>query len=346
MRRIILLILIITTLAAPVAGLEFSAPDAPNEAKTYLLETSGAFWQDVWYIAKKAISILNPSISEAAGICVSVLVLVMLVSLLNGFSGLSTRTVELTGTIAISALLLSPSNALIRMGIQTVESISEYGKLLLPVMTAALAAEGGTITSTALYTGTVLFNSLLTTGICKILIPILYAFLAISIAKSAIDEQVLTNLQSFLKWLVTWTLKIAIYLFTGYLTITGVVSGSADASAVKAAKLAISGSVPVVGSIISDASEAILVSAGVMKNAVGSYGLLAILATWIGPFMQIGIQYLTLKITVAVSGIFGCKRIVGLIDSFCVAMGFVVAMTGTICLLLLISTVCFMKGVG
>ena len=346
MRRIIILILIVMIFATPVSGLEFSAPDAPSEAKAYLSETSGSFWRDVWYIVKKAVSILNPSVSEAAGICVSVLVLVMLVSLLSSLSGLSAKTVELSGTIAISALLLSPSNALIRVGIQAVESISEYGKLLLPVMTAALAAEGGTVTSTALYTGTVLFNTLLTSGICKVLIPVLYAFVAISIAKSAMDEQVLANLQSFFKWLITWTLKISIYLFTGYLTITGVVSGTADASAVKAAKLAISGSVPVVGSIISDASEAILVSAGVMKNAVGSYGLLAILATWIGPFMQIGIQYLMLKITGAVSGVFGCKRLVALIDSFCVAMGFVVAMTCTICLLLLFSTVCFMKGVG
>lgn len=346
MKRFITLIMIALLLSMPVSAMEFSAPTAPKSAEEFMPDSSKSFSHDLWYILRKAISALYPSVAESVGTCVTVIIIVMLVSLLEGFTGISTKAVDLGGTIAISAALLSPSNALIGIGVQTVEAISEYGKLLLPVMTAALAAEGGSITSTALYTGTVLFNTVLTTAITKLLIPMLYAYVALSIGKSAINEKVLDNLQSFFKWLITWTLKISIYIFTGYLGITGVISGTADAAAVKAAKLAISGSVPVIGSIISDASETILVSASIMKNAAGTYGLLAILATWIGPFLKIGIQYLTLKITCSVCGVFGCKRAVGLINSFCIAMGILVAMTGAMCLLLLISTVCFMKGVG
>ena len=117
-------------------------------------------------------------------------------------------------------------------------------------------------------------------------------------------------------------------------------------AAIKAAKLTISGAVPVVGNIISDASETILVSAGVMRNAVGIYGLLAILAMWIGPFLLTGCQYLLLKMTTAVCGVFGEKKTVTLIKDFTWIMGFLLAMTGTVCLLLLVSIVCFMKGVG
>ena len=346
MRRIIYLILIVSLFTTPVMAMEFSAPAAPESAEPYMPNTSGSFTKDVWYIIKKGIVEFFPCISETAGICVSTLVITMLVSLLRGFVGLSAKTVELAGIIAISTILLSPSNALISIGIQTVEAMSEYGKLLLPVMTGALAAEGGTITSTSLYTGTVIFNSVLSTGITKLLIPMLYAYIALSVAKAAVDEQVLKDLQAFLKWLITWTLKISIYLFVGYMGVTGVISGTADAAAIKAAKLAISGTVPVIGGIISDASETILVSAGIMKNAAGTYGLLAILATWIGPFLQIGVQYLILKLTSAVGSVFGYKKAVSLIENFGVAMGFLVAMTGTMCLLILISIVCFMKGVS
>lgn len=346
MKRIIILSILIVLITMPVSAMDFTSPEVPESAEKYMPDSSSTFAQDLWYIVKKAIYELYPSISEAAKTCVSVLSLVMLTSITQGLSGISSRTVELAGSVAVSTVLLSPTNALIRIGVEAIEAISEYGKLLLPVMTAALAAEGGTATSTALYSATIIFNAAMTSGISKLLIPMLYAFIALSIAKAAINEHVLANLQSFLKWLITWTLKISIYIFTGYLSVTGVISGSVDAAAVKAAKLAISGSVPVIGSIISDASETILVSAGIMKNAAGAYGLLAILATWIAPFLQIGIQYLLLKITGAVSSVFGCKHTVSLIDGFCVVMGFLVAMTGTVCLLLLISTVCFMKGVG
>ena len=103
--------------------------------------------------------------------------------------------------------------------------------------------------------------------------------------------------------------------------------------------------VPVIGGMLSDASEAILVSAGIVKGAVGLYGLLAVLAIWIQPFLQIGAQYLLLKLTAAICGVFGTKQASDLIQDFSTAMGFLLAMTGTMCLLLLISTVCFVKGV-
>lgn len=346
MKKILILILCILLFAAPVSAMEFSAPTVSGEAYTYMPEKSSSFGEDLWYIVKRALTQLTPSISDAIRICVSVFIIVMLISLLKGMPGMPSNAVDLAGTIAVSTTLLLPSNALITLGVQTVESLSEYGKLLLPVMTAAMAAEGGTASSAALYTGTVVFDAILITGITKFLVPVLYAFLALSIAKAAIDEQILGDLQAFFKWLVTWLLKTSIYLITGYLGITGVVSGSVDAAALKATKLAVSSAVPVVGKIISDASETILVSAGVMKNAAGTYGLLAILATWIGPFLKIGIQYLMLKLTGAICAVFGCKRIVSLMESFCATMGLLVAATGTVCLLILISTVCFMKGVG
>ena len=100
------------------------------------------------------------------------------------------------------------------------------------------------------------------------------------------------------------------------------------------------------GNIISDASEAVLVSAGIMKNAAGVYGLLAILAIWIGPFIQIGIQYLLLKLTSGICEMFAVKSMAELMKDYSTAMGLVLAMTGTECLLFLISTICFMKGVG
>ena len=110
--------------------------------------------------------------------------------------------------------------------------------------------------------------------------------------------------------------------------------------------LTISGVVPVVGSILSDASEAVLVGAGTVKNAAGIYGLLAVLAVWLGPFVKIGTHYLMLKLTAGLCGIFGNKRMSELVNDFSTAMGFVVAMTGAVCLMLMISTVCFMKGVS
>ena len=76
------------------------------------------------------------------------------------------------------------------------------------------------------------------------------------------------------------------------------------------------------------------------------YGLIAVAAIAIGPFLRIGAQYLLLKLTAAVCGVFGSKRTTELVGDFSSAMGILLAMTGAVCMLLLISMVCFMKGVA
>ena len=345
MRKIFIAALCIILMIMPVSAAEFTAPAAPEEAQKYMPDEIQSFGEGLWHVIKAAIAEVQPGIADAARICLSLIGVCLLVSVLQNISGSSTRITELAGTVTIGLLMLQPVNTLIKLGSDTIISMSEYGKLLLPVMTAAMAAQGGISTSAAIYTGTVLFDSILSSIIAKLIVPMLYIYICLCIANCAIGESILKNIGDFIKWAMTWCLKIVLYVFTGYISITGVVSGTADAAAVKAAKLTISGAVPVVGGIISEASETILVSAGVMKSATGVYGVLAILAAWIGPFIKIAVQYLLIKITAAICGVIGTKNTVSLVKDFSGAMGMILAMTGAECLLLLISIVCFMKGI-
>lgn len=346
MRNLLAIVLIIFLMAQPTNAMEFVAPEAPSSVEEILPNEMSSFGKDLLFVLKSALQKLKPEIAEAGIVCLRIFLTIMLMSLFNYFSNQPKEVVSLVGTLFIGTIMLNSANTMIGLGTKTVTDLSEYGKLILPVMSAALAAQGSINTSTALYTGTVLFSTVLSTLISKILIPVLYLFLCVCIAFSAIQEPLLKRLSEFLKWLLTWSLKIVLYVFTGYMTITGVISGSVDASAVKATKLAINGVVPVIGNILSDASEAILLSAGMMKNSVGTYGLIVFISILIGPFLKISAQYLMLKFSATVSEVLAVDRMSKLISSFSTSMGFLLAMIGTVSLLLLISTICFMKGVA
>ena len=147
----------------------------------------------------------------------------MMVSLLQSFSGSVKTVANLVGATAIAAGLLLSVNSLIRLGSQTVTEISEYGKLLLPVMTAAMAAQGGAASSTALYAGTAVFDSVLSSLISRMLGPMVYLFLALSAANGAIGENILGKLRDLVKNVVSWSLKTILTVFTTYMTVTGVV---------------------------------------------------------------------------------------------------------------------------
>ena len=320
---------------------DLTAPTVPGVSAV----ENQSFSEAVLEILGDALAHFRPDLREAAGACMAVLAAVAALSMLSMLPGKKIG-VQLAGAVLAAMILLEPAHALITLGADTVQELGEYEKLLLPVLTAALAAQGGVGTSAALYAGTAAFNALLSGMVSRLLVPMIYMYLALAVAHAAVGEEMLKKLRDFLKSAAVWWLKTLLYVYTGYITITGVVSGTTDASLLKAAKLTISGTVPVVGGILSDASEAVLVSAAAVKNAAGIYGMLAVLALWIGPFLRIGAHYLMVRAVGTVSGVFGVESVSCVIDSFASAMGLLLAMTGAVCLMLIISTICFLRGAG
>ncbi len=346
MKRILMILGLLILFSVPVCAQEITAPPPPGDAEALLPEDRDSFAEGLWYVIRSSLELVRPDITAALKTCLGVFGAVLMLSILQSFQGQGKSAAQLCGVVIMGVLLLEPANALISLGAQTVKEISDYVNLLLPVMTAALAAQGGVSSSGILYTATAFVNSLLGSAVSGLLIPAVYIYLALSLVSGVSQEPIMDKMKDFIKWLMTWGLKICLYVFTGFMSITGVISGTADKTALKATKLTISGMVPVVGGILSDASDTVILSAGVMKNAAGIYGMLAILAIFLAPFFRIGLHYLTLKLTGALCGVFAEKKITGILWDFSGAMGMILAMTGTLCLMMLVSMVCFMKGVG
>ena len=344
MIKSIILCFLLFSLALPASAMEIEAPSIPEYAQEQMPDETESFAQGFRELLQKALMTLRPDLKEACSVSLSIIAAVMLVSFLKSFSDNVKTTLVLAGTTVIAAALLLNTNAMIRLGADTVQQLSDYGKMFYPVMATALAAQGGVTSSAALYTGTAVFDTILSSVISRILMPMVYVFLALSTAHNALGEDTLKKMRDLAKNTVSWCLKTLLTVFTTYMSITGVVSGTTDAAALKATRVTISSVVPVVGGILSDASEAVLVSADVMKNAAGVYGILAILALFVEPFLRIGIHYLILKATAAVCSVLGTSETTGIIEDFSSAMGMLLGMTGSVCLMLLISTVCFMKG--
>ena len=333
-------------LTVPVSATSITAPEPPRDAESLLPDDRDSFSEDVWYVLRAGVQACLPDVSKTVGICASLLGTCLLLSLLRTYDGRSKPIVQLAGVIAIAGLLVENTGSMIQIGADTVTELSEYGKMLIPVMTAALASQGGGTSAAAIYTATALFDAVLSSGVATLLVPGIYIYLIISIVNAAAGDSILQKMRDFIKWALSWGLKLILYVFTGYISITGIISGTADQTAIKAAKLTFNGMIPVVGGIISDASETILIGASVVKNSVGIAGMLILLSIVIVPFLKIGVLYLLLKLTAAVCAMFCDKEIVVLIEDFSAAYGLLLAMTGTVALLFLISTVCFLKGIG
>lgn len=344
-RRVLIFVFLVILLSLPVRAMEFSAPAPPEEAAEYLPEEADSFGEGLLHVLSAAVETIHPALHEGARCCLRALCAVLLTAVAGQFSG-KKNSLELAGTAAVAALLLEPSSALMEQGITTVRELRSYANLLLPVMASALAASGGVSASGALYMGTAVFDGVLSELVTKALVPMLGVFLALSIAHGAVGEPLLGKLRDLCRWCMEWSLKLTLYLFTGYMTVTGVISGTADAAAGKAAKIAISGAVPVVGGILSDATDAVLLSASILGGGAGIWGILTVIAIFCAPAIGIGVRYLLLKLTAAVAQGLGSGRCAVLIGDFATAMGLLLALVSTQAVLLLICAVCFLKGVA
>lgn len=222
-------------------------------------------------------------------------------------------------------------------GTETMEQLDVLGKALLPSLAAAVAASGGIVSATARQVATVFFSNLLLTVIRNVLLPLVYFYVAAAAAGAMLPGEPLKRVAAGIKKVVTWALTGSLVLFTGYLTLTGSAATSADALALQMTRSVISTAVPVVGGIISQASGSVLSGAGLLKNSLGIFGMLAVLATCLTPFLRMAVQYLLYKITAFLAATAGNGALVELIDALGGAFGLVLGMVGSCALLLLIS---------
>ena len=245
----------------------------------------------------------------------------------------------LVGSLSIAAACTGSLGAMIRLGTETIENLHRYVELLLPGMTPLLAAAGGASAAIS-GLGMVLFDLLLSL-VSGVLVPMLYFYLLLCVAESAFGADNLSGLQELINWLLVSSVKLVMWGFSAVLGATGLVTGSIDAQKLRTLRAAIAGMVPVVGNVVSEASGSLISAAGLLKTGVGLYGMLAVFGICLGPFFRIGLQYLLLKLSAALCGLFGKGNRTGLLEKLCHTMGLVLALTGVACTLsLMILVLC------
>lgn len=346
MSKILLAILVLTLLVLPAEALSITAPQVPQENRDMMPEHTENLGQGLWELLRDVLPQLRPDLAEALKVSAALIAAAFIASVLKSASDTIAHTAKLACTACIGSVLFLSANSMVRVGTKTIEEISAYGTLLLPVMASAAAAQGRVTASAALYAGTAVCNAVISRFLSRVLVPAVYLFLALAVADGIGAEHNLKKIKKLLKNSVIWILKTALTIYVSYMGITGIVSSTTDAAVLKTTRTAISAAVPVVGGILANASETVLSSAAVVKSAAGIYGIFAILAIFLAPFLKIWVHYVILRLTEAICGMLDEKGVSELVGDFSEGMGLILAMTASVCFLQLISTVCFLKGAG
>ncbi len=287
--------------------------------------------------------IVKNAIKSAAAMLTIVLLSSVIASPLE--DGGVKEAVLLISVVAVAAIAVDSVNSFIGLGIEVLNSLSDFSKVLLPTMCSAAISSGAVSSAAAKYAATALFMDVLMTVGIRVVMPMVMLYLTAVMAGAALGRESLSNIAKLLKWLCTTALTLLVTAFTLYLSVTGIITGKSDEMAVKITKSAIGTLLPVVGEVVSSAAETIVAGAGILRNSIGVFGMIGVAAVCVTPILTLGAHYLVFKGTAALSLALTDKRIADLIEGVGVAFGMVLALVGAAGAMLFISLISSMKAV-
>lgn len=197
----------------------------------------------------------------------------------------------------------------------SIEDISNMMNVLIPALLALLAGTGSVIQSAALDPVILLAISISTTIFKDILIPIIIMTFVLQFVNNLSKDYKIDQLAKLLNQIVMWIQGIVMTIFIGIITIRGINSKSIDEVTAKTAKFAVDNFVPIVGKALSDAVSTVAGYSTLLKNAVGTIGLIILVVMMLFPVIKILVLAFMHKLTAALVQPISDDRIVKCIAS-------------------------------
>lgn len=149
-------------------------------------------------------------------------------------------------------------------------------------------------------------------------------------------------IQSFSRWILVGVLTV----FSAILTFYGFTQSALNTVASKGIKFAVGSMVPVVGSLLSDTVDTVISGAGLLKNAVGTAGMITVVVISSAPIIKIWVMMMLLKLCASLTEPFSDKRVTNMLINMSDTVTGIFAMVITADVLFLISISIILAATG
>ncbi|MCL6595211.1 MAG: stage III sporulation protein AE [Firmicutes bacterium] len=180
--------------------------------------------------------------------------------------------------LALVALALASLTVAFALARTVVDDLEALMAAVLPLMIGLLAGMGA-VTSAALFQPLVLgATELVGHLVASAVLPLLYAGGVLEVV-GRLTPYRLGNVASLLRAAGLWALGAGLTAFLGVVVVAGSLGPVSDGLTLKAGKFLANAFIPVVGKMFADATEMVMGTSLLLKNAVGAVGLIALLVT-------------------------------------------------------------------
>ncbi|SCG83307.1 Stage III sporulation protein AE [Proteiniborus sp. DW1] len=160
-------------------------------------------------------------------------------------------------------------------------------QVLLPILLTLLVAVGG-ITTSSLFKPVILgVVSIVSTLMKDIILPLIFYSTVVGIICKISSRIKITKISSIIRQISIVIIGVSLTIFIGIISIQGTMTAKVDGVTIRTAKFAVDKFIPIVGKFLSDVMETVVGCSMVLKNAVGSIGMVSLFFICIIPIIKI-----------------------------------------------------------
>lgn len=189
-----------------------------------------------------------------------------------------------------------------------IQSVNTFMTAMLPV-TSTLYIFGGNVAAAAASNASLLlFFSLMNTISARFLMPFLQIAFALCLAAAIPGVVNLTSVSTLVKNTTTTVLAFLFSLFGFIMYLQTTIAATADNYTYRSVRFASGVFIPVIGSMLGDASRTVMGSVGVIKSTAGAISVAVILSVVIPPIVLVVLYKLALLGCAILSKMLGCEK--------------------------------------
>ena len=246
--------------------------------------------------------------------CITIVVIGIICSLIknlqSAFSSDSISEIAFYACYALMIIVLTRTFIIsLDLAKDIITEISGFMSKLLPILVVMLGVAGG-FTESATMDPIVLGTTIIIPKIyLNIILPLILITFVLQFTNNISTEPKISNLCSLVKSAVLWIQGLILTVYIGLLTVRGITASTIDAVTLKTAKFTIDNFIPIVGKTFSDAITSVAGYSLIIKNAIGSVGLIVLILIIIYPIIKIFLSSIILKISSSLLEPIADKRI-------------------------------------
>lgn len=290
------------------------AGDFISENDISVSETEGIMNITPWMVFEYIWKNFKDSISKPFRMLVTIFIVVVLATFSEGIcdiskkSGMSRVYNMLCVVACIGAIIYYIKDSLYKAS-QTIEDSGVFMMSYIPVFSGVVATSGGITTATTYQLIVVFAAEMFMSLSSEIIMPLLTLCLSAGIIEAINPSVSLSGIVKGISKAVKIIMGLSLTVFSGLITVQSLVGTTTDSVSLRTGKFVVSNLVPVVGNAVSDAYSTVKGSIGILRNATGTFGVIAIFLIVIPPIMSVFSTTLCIYIGEVFADVFSVKPI-------------------------------------